>query len=111
MNGAILVSEFLKTRKWEAAILKLEKFWADKEIGLGSTPSQEDLDAQGWGGWEKATKEDTPCIASEETARRYYSAKHFFWKGAARVQKYKEPIKDTRLFDDMNKWFIHAVNA
>lgn len=80
MNGAILVSEFLKTRKWEAAILKLEKFWADKEIGLGSTPSQEDLDAQGWGGWEKATKEDTPCIASEETARRYYSAKHFFWK-------------------------------
>ena len=41
MNGAILASEFLKTRKWDEAILKLQKFWADKEVGLGSTPSQE----------------------------------------------------------------------
>jgi NTE family protein len=109
MNGAILVSEFLKTRKWEDAVLKLEKFWADKEMGLGSTPSQKDLNTQGWGNWEKASKENILCIASEETARRYYSVKHFFWKGAPRVQKYKEPIIDTRLFDDStNKWFIHS---
>jgi hypothetical protein len=109
MNGAILVSEFLKTRKWEDAILRLEKFWADKEVGLGSTLSQEDLIAQGWGGWEKASKENIPCVTSEETARRYYSVKHFFWKGAPRVHKYKEPIADSRLFDNSsNKWFIHS---
>jgi hypothetical protein len=64
----------LKTRKWEAAILKLKKFWTNKEIGLGSTPSQEDLNAQGWGEWGKAAKENTPCIASEETADECQSA-------------------------------------
>lgn len=109
MNGAILVSEFLKTRKWEDVILRLEKFWADNKVGLGSTPSQEDLNVQGWSDWETASKENIPGIASEETARRYYSVKHFFWKGAPRVQEYKGPINDTRLFDDSaNQWFIHS---
>ena len=38
MNGAVLVSEFLKTRDWESAVGGLERFWSAGE-GLASTPT------------------------------------------------------------------------
>src|SRR6058998_1770869 len=36
MNGAVLVSEFLKTGKWQDAVINLENFWTAEEKGLGS---------------------------------------------------------------------------
>lgn len=43
MNSAVLVSQFLQTGSWEDAIEKLELFWTDKEEGLASTLSQQDI--------------------------------------------------------------------
>lgn len=43
MNGAVLVSQYLKTRKWQDAIRQLEEFWTDKKKGLASTLSEQDL--------------------------------------------------------------------
>lgn len=81
MNGAVLVSEFLKTGKWQDAVINLENFWTAKEKGLGSTLSQEALENENkdeWSKWHEHSKEN--CVALEETARRYYSVKHFFLK-------------------------------
>jgi NTE family protein len=110
MNGAVLVSEFLKTGKWQDAVINLENFWTAKEKGLGSTLSQEVLENEdGWSEWHEHSKEN--CVALEETARRYYSVKHFFLKGAPRVQEplQPNPMPDSRFFDNkLNLWFVHS---
>ncbi|MGH9995134.1 MAG: hypothetical protein ACRD4J_07855 [Nitrososphaeraceae archaeon] len=49
MNGALLLSQYLKSGNWESAAEQLEQFWTDKEKGLASTESEEDLkDEAGW---------------------------------------------------------------
>src|SRR5215210_1637282 len=40
MNGAVLVSQYLKTRNWHAAIEQLKQFWTREEEGLASTLSR-----------------------------------------------------------------------
>lgn len=111
MNGAVLVSEFLKTGKWQDAVMNLENFWTSKEKGLGSNLSQEDLEKQGWTKWHEQSEKNIPGVASAETARRYYSVKHFVWNGALRVHEplQPKPIPDSRLFDDQfNSWILHS---
>jgi predicted acylesterase/phospholipase RssA len=88
MNGAVLLSQYLKTGSWECAADQLEQFWTDEKNGLASTVSEEDLKDKevGWEEWRK--HKGTSGIASAEAARRYYSVKHYFFKGAP---KYKSP--------------------
>src|SRR5207247_10143378 len=69
MNGAVLVSEFLKTGKWQDAVINLENFWTAKEKGLGSTLSQEDLEKDGWSKWHEHSTENG--VDLEETSRSY----------------------------------------
>ena len=46
MNGAVLLSQYLKTQSWESAVEQLEQFWTDREKGLASTVSEQDLESQ-----------------------------------------------------------------
>ena len=43
LNGAVLLSQYLKTGSWEAAAEQLEQFWTNKEKGLASTVSEDNL--------------------------------------------------------------------
>jgi predicted acylesterase/phospholipase RssA len=114
MNGAVLVSKYLQTNDWQTAINELERFWTDKNEGLASTVSEQDLenDNMGWKTWYDESKKENPSseIASAEAARRYYSVKHYFFKGAPRVQETSKDIwrDDIRFFDSsLNKWYLH----
>ena len=51
MNGAVLVSQYLKTRNWHAAIEQLKQFWTREEEGLASTLSKQAL--EGTYGWKE----------------------------------------------------------
>ncbi len=43
-NGAVLVSKYLQTKDWQTAIDELQRFWTDKNEGLASTVSEQDLE-------------------------------------------------------------------
>lgn len=107
MNGAVFLSQYLKTGSWETAAEQLEQFWMDKEKGLASTVSEEDLKKVGGGNWQEQSDKGTWGIASAEAARRYYSVKHYFFHGAPKV--YETLHKDdSRFFDNpLNSWYIH----
>jgi NTE family protein len=111
MNGAVLVSQYLKTGNWDDAIEQLEQFWTNKERGLASTVSEQDLQAiDKWNRWHEESKKNTPGIASAEAARRYYSVRHYFFMGTPNVQEPLKPFpkEDSRFFDDLlNKWYLH----
>jgi NTE family protein len=109
MNGAVLLSQYLKTESWESAAEQLEQFWTDKEKGLASTVSEEDLKDEkiGWEEWHK--RKGTSGIASAEAARRYYSVKYYTREGAPKVQELIKdfPKDDTRFFDNpLNGWYL-----
>jgi NTE family protein len=108
MNGAVFLSQYLKTGSWETAAEQLEQFWTDKEKGLASTVSEEDLKKVGWEEWSKQS--GTSSLASAEAARRYYSAKYYFFHGAPKVQETIKdfPQHDSRFFDNtLNSWYLH----
>ncbi len=114
MNGAVLVSKYLQTKDWQTAINELERFWTDVNEGLASTVSEQDLenDNMGWKIWHDESKKENPPseIASAEAARRYYSVKHYVFKGAPRVHETSKNIwrDDTRFFDSsLNTWYLH----
>jgi Domain of Unknown Function (DUF1259) len=73
INGALLVSEFINNKNWQYAAEVLQQFWR----GHLSTP--------------------TPLLAQlyksslGESARRYYSAKSFFYEGVENV--FSPPIQ------------------
>ena len=110
MNGAVLLSQYLKTGSWETAAEQLVQFWTDKEKGLASTVSYEDLKGAGWDKWHEQSDKGTTGIASAEAARRYYSLKHYFFHGAPKVHAPVKdfPKKDSRYFDPLNSWYMHS---
>ena len=112
MNSAVLVSQFLQTQSWEDAIEKLELFWTNKEEGLASTLSEQDINKlPGWTEWQKASKQDSQDAASAEAARRYYSVKYFISNGASRVHEPLQSRPDSKFFDEKgNIWFLIHSN-
>ena len=114
MNGAVLVIKYLETKDWQRAIDELERFWIDKDEGLASTLSEQDLekDNMGWKTWHDESKKENPSsqIASAEAARRYYSVKHYFFKGAPKVQETSKHIwrEDFRFFDSFLTTFAFS---
>jgi NTE family protein len=108
MNGAVLLSQYLRTGSWEAAAEQLVQYWTNEEKGLASTISEVDLKGvDGWNKWQEQSYNGTWGTASAEAARRYYSVKYFVTKGAPKV--YETLHKDdSRFFDNpLNSWYIH----
>ncbi|MDN5846790.1 MAG: patatin-like phospholipase family protein, partial [Candidatus Nitrosocosmicus sp.] len=104
MNGAILVSQFLKTRNWERAAEKLEKFWTE-QLSLNSLDAS-DLNKQ----WHEQWMKRNPTAASEEVARRYYSVKKLLSNQVRNNMYYlSKVIDDTKFFDNSsNRWYLHS---
>jgi NTE family protein len=104
MNGAVLVSELLKTRNWGDAIGRLEKFWTE---GLASSPFQNIKALPSWNPWEEGWYKNVPGAASDKVAERYYSVKNFLLLGAQKI--YSEPTitPDHKFFDQDNTWFVY----
>lgn len=101
INGAILVSYFLENKTWEGASEKLEAFW--KYL---STPTPNISEALKQ--WKVEYAKGNPSIASEESARRYYSAKEFSKSGVENVFKpLKPPKQDNRFCDSQNQWLVY----
>jgi NTE family protein len=110
MNGAVLVSQYLKTRNWHAAIEQLKQFWTREGEGLASTLSKQALEGTyGWKKWHEESKNTKRDAASAEAARRYYSVKYYILNGATRVHKPLKTRYDLTFFDDpINSWYIHS---
>jgi NTE family protein len=111
MNGAVLLSQYLKTGSWETAAEQLERFWIDKG-GLASTLSEQDLKGvDDWSKWHEESNKGTSGVASIEAARRYYSVKYYFLNRAPNVYEptNDSPRHDLRFFDDkLNIWIVHS---
>ncbi len=101
INGAILVSYFVANKTWDGASEKLEAFW--KYLST-STPNISEALKQ----WKKEYEKGNPLIASEESARRYYSVKEFTKSGVEKVFKPINPPKqDNKFCDSQNQWLVY----
>jgi NTE family protein len=101
INGAILVSYFIENKTWDGASEKLEAFW--KYL---STPTPNISEALKQ--WKIEYEKRNSLIASEESARRYYSAKEFSKSGVEKVFKPIYPPKqDDKFCDSQNQWLIY----
>lgn len=91
INAAILISYVKEHKTWEGSADKLLEFWHHL-----STPTP--FLARSYG------------ILLGEAARRYYSAKHFFYEGATNVFAPPEIMPDTR-FHDYLPFFNFKANV
>ena len=80
INGAIILSNYLKKGDWRDSIEKLEEYWntIKTETLVEKTPGFEQY-------WDNLNNSSNGTIASGEAARRYYSAKQFVTYGAPNV--------------------------
>jgi NTE family protein len=101
MNAAILVSNAID-KDWDHAATKLNEFWdyVSTEPYIQNVP--------GFTMWWKNLHSADPNAASEEAARRYYSAKQFMFTGVQNVFFPLPPIPDTKFFDPQNIWPVYS---
>ncbi len=101
INGAILVSCFLENKTWQGSPERLESFW--KYLSTPTPKISEPLKQ-----WRAEKEKGNPLVASEESARRYYSAKEFSKSGVEKVFKpVYPPKKDNRFYDSQNQWLVY----
>lgn len=126
MNAAVFVSNVVKKKSWTEAAMELERFWKEGIALKEGTASSDDILPIGmfrffpwWKPWTKgsprraSSKKDhndekninAKKLASEEAARRYYSAKEFVFKGK-KVFSSKEPRPDNKFFDQAATWYM-----
>jgi predicted acylesterase/phospholipase RssA len=101
MNAAILVSNAVENG-WDYAANKLNEFWEH----VSTTPYIQNI--PGFGTWWKNLHSADSNSASEEAARRYYSAKQFQFTGVQNVFSPLLPKLDTTYFDPQNIWPIYS---
>ena len=101
MNAAILVSNAVD-QGWDHAAAKLNEFWdyVSTEPYIQNVP--------GFTMWWKNLHSADPNAASEDAARRYYSAKQFMFTGVQNVFLPLLPIPDTKFFDPQNIWPVYS---
>jgi NTE family protein len=115
MNAAILVSHVIENNNsWKDSADKLNGFWdyvsrdqGGRKIGMVTGEGIPDF-SNWWEYWHSANS----SIASEEAARRYYSAKQFLYTGVPRVFFPLLPRPDDRFFDNFsvpnNMWYMYS---
>lgn len=102
MNAAILVSNAVENG-WDHAANKLKGFWEY----VSTTPYVQNI--PGFSMWWKNLHSVDLTSASEEAARRYYSAKQFSFTGVRNVFLPSAPFPrpDTKFFDPQNLWPVY----
>jgi hypothetical protein len=84
MNAAILVSHVTENNNsWKGSAGKLNDFWnyVSRAPGNGKIGIPQGEGIPGFGNWWEYWHSASTSIASEEAARRYYSAKQFQYTG------------------------------
>ncbi|MBV9179488.1 MAG: patatin-like phospholipase family protein [Nitrososphaeraceae archaeon] len=101
MNAAILVSNAVE-KGWDYAANRLNEFWDY----VSTDPYIQNI--PGFGTWWNNLHIADPTAATEEAARRYYSAKQFMFTGVQNVFFPLLPIPDTKFFDPQNIWPVYS---
>ncbi|HYA82721.1 MAG TPA: patatin-like phospholipase family protein [Candidatus Bathyarchaeia archaeon] len=101
MNAAILVSNVIE-KGWDYAARNLNEFWDY----VATVPYIQNTPA--FSIWWANLHAMNPNAASEEAARRYYSAKQFQFTGVQNV--FSSPIlrPDLKFFDDTIPWPVYS---
>lgn len=116
MNSAILVSHVVQNNnRWKGSADKLNDFWnyVSRDLGNEKIGIMQSQGIPGIGNWWEYWHNVNPNVASEEAARRYYSAKEFLYTGVPRVfYPLLPPRMDTRFFDNAsipnNIWYVYS---
>ena len=99
---AILVTYVLENKNWRGSAKRLEEFW--KYL---STPTPQISEALKQ--WKVEKEKGNPLVASEESARRYYSVKEFLKSGVENVFKPIPPPKEDKKFcDSQSEWLAYS---
>jgi len=101
MNASILVSNVIE-KGWDYAARQLNDFWDY----VATIPYIQNI--PGFSIWWANLHAMNPNAASEEAARRYYSAKQFQFTGVQNV--FTSPIlrPDVKFFDDTIPWPVYS---
>jgi len=125
MNAAILVSNVVvRNKSWEDSIKELESFWTDIDKGVPANPKDLNIIKQlpWYTPWQKQNEKEgeiteqqekvgwhdkIPFAASEEAARRHYSAKFLSLVGM-REKVFSAPmiVPDYKFFDPDQEWYL-----
>jgi NTE family protein len=116
MNAAILVSHVAENNNsWKGSAGKLNDFWnyVSRAPGNGKIGIPQGEGIPGFSNWWEYWHSASSSIASEEAARRYYSAKEFLYTGVPRVFfPLLPPRTDNRFFDNFsipnNMWYTYS---
>ena len=103
-----MISQFLKTKSWEKAAEKLEKFWT-KQLSLKCLDIKE-ISKPWYEQWVKRN----PTVASEEESRRYYSVKKLLSGESLNNMYYNcKSINDSKFFDPflLSTWLLHGLKT
>jgi NTE family protein len=76
-------------------------FWKDV-----STVSNAEIDPTFWYRWNYYGYFNSD-VATPEAARRYYSAREFFYSGARNIFTSPKVISDKKFFDHLNSWYVY----
>lgn len=100
MNAAIIVSGAIE-QGWDYAVSNLKEFW-DR---VSADPYIQNM--PGFSTWWTNLHNMSPNAASEESARRYYSAKQFLFTGVPNVFDPPTLRPDTKFFDETIPWPVY----
>jgi NTE family protein len=126
INAAILTSHVKQKETWEGSAEKIEEYWKyHLSVPTPAITKQGvywwDENYQWWGKYYDTVTTsgiDSRTVASEEAARRYYSAKYFFTYGVPTVfsPTFPFPESDSKFFDNnplfppTNLWLRYSNN-
>ncbi len=101
MNAAIIVSNVIE-KGWAHAASKLNEFWDY----VSTTAYIQNI--PGFNEWWTNLHNMNHNAASEEAARRYYSAKQFMFTGVPNVFYPLIPRADSRFYDETSIWPLYS---
>ncbi len=100
MNAAIIVSNVIE-KGWDHAVNNLKKFWDH----VSTDPYVQNM--PGFSIWWTNLHNMNQNAASEESARRYYSAKQFLFTGVPNVFGPPTLRSDIKFFDETIPWPVY----
>jgi len=97
INGALLVSHYMKNKTWKGSVEHLKDFWKH----LSSSANFSDGFTEMWDSWRKFF----PNAPSKETTRRFFSVNEFIYRGVPNVFSVPKLRLDEQFFGLGVPWF------
>lgn len=103
INGALLVSYFMKKKTWEGSVEHLKEFWNY----LSSPANFSDVAAEMWSSWRKFF----PNAPSKEASRRLFSVNEFIYRGVPNVFSAPKYRFDNQFYNLSKPWYQSSNQA